>query len=146
MIEILKYRTDMLFRAGQSNFWTVQWGRSGFSTWVTAMNRHRCGEHRARACEAPLFTLFADQIFGHTLGVFLPPYHIAPSCFTLLLPDTNGFAQHLFSWCGGCHLAARWMQPCGSFPWHHSISVSYLTTILWGASPLTSCTETTAAY
>lgn len=146
MIEVLKYRIYMLFRAGQNNFRTVLWGRNGFSTQAMAMSRHRSGEYRTQACEAPLSTLFGSQIFGHTLGFFLPPYQTNPSCFTPF-PSTKGFSQAgpvLLEWWLPltCPVdVSLWQVPVA--PQSISVTPNY---ILPGVSPLTSCTGTTSAY
>lgn len=80
-----------------------------WSTWMVGMSRHGCGKYRTWASEVLLLTLFATQIFDHTLGFFLPPCQIAPSCFTLFSLKIDLPKQDLFSWYGSCHLPIQWI-------------------------------------
>lgn len=80
------------FRAGQSNFRTLLWGRSAVAHewWAWAdIDVENIGHELVKFF---FLTLFASQIFYGTLGFLLPPHQFAPSCFTLFSAK-NGFAQ-----------------------------------------------------
>lgn len=89
---VLKDRTDKLFQSWAEQLQSTSVRKRCCSTWMMGMSRHRCGEYRAWTSKVLLLTLFAKQIFDHTLGFFLQPCQITPSFFTLFLAQ-NGFAQ-----------------------------------------------------
>lgn len=103
----------MLFQS-----WAEQLQSTSVRCWSTGMvgiSRHGCGKYWTQASEVLLLTVFANQIFGYTLGFFLPPCQLAPSCFILFSPKMDLPKQDPFSWYGGCHLPIQWIQPCSRF-------------------------------
>lgn len=146
MIEVLKYRAYMFFRAGR------------------ATSDQFCEEEMGLVHKRWPWVDIGVENTGHKLVRFLCPHclpvrslvtlwasllhhiRLTPLVWLHSQPQLDLPRQDLLSWCGGCHGGVQGMQPRGSPLWQHSPSVSHPSTTLWGVSPLMSCTETTSAY